>query len=62
VAADASREYLVHLEDGHGRILVDRRIVLAARRTRLVEVVIDDYAMPTRELRSLVEQALGGKP
>jgi hypothetical protein len=60
VTAHASREYVVHLEDGHGRILVDRRVVLVARHTRLVEVVIDDYAMPNRELRSMVEQALGG--
>ncbi len=61
LAADASREYTVLLKDDHGRALVDRRIVLAVRAKRLVEAVIDDYAMPNRELKSLVEKALGAR-
>ena len=59
VRAQSAMRYAVILEDENGQSGLDRTVVVAARGTRLVELVIDDYAMPQGEMRRLVDDALG---
>lgn len=54
----AAMRYWLVMEDEDGQPGLDRTIVLAVRGNRLVELVIDDYAMPVSEMRRLVEDAL----